>query len=338
QTQSGAAANSRLKTAALNHIEAGSTAKVPSLYDIPSADNGGSMGLRSSASMPLRSGGSSDGRKGSGIRAVLANKFATKKKDLLTSPSLSSKRQQLQLESLIMQSKSTDNLGSGAPTVRGQPVGHPMAFQHVEHLSPTVVGPKMSLINSPDLYKSYTQPAKNASPQQQPSERKSTLRSLNPASLLSKTSKSQLQASSSKTDPSKTVVTVRGKPIGAPTEFQHVEHLNADDIMKNYQVHNQRQQQAAIMSVLYKPSSTGPERSKKLQTAAERKQHTTYRGLPLSGPVTFEHVEHISVKDYKTHIANSKTPEPQDMAPLGASESQSSSNGGASTLDAADDR
>ncbi|KAJ1817247.1 hypothetical protein LPJ56_004110, partial [Coemansia sp. RSA 2599] len=337
QGQSGSAAGGRQNAAALNGLESGSATELPPAYEIPSASNGGSMGLRASASMPLRSSEPSEGRKSTGIRAALVNKFSTKKKELQASPSLSSKRQQLQLESLIMQSKSTDDFGSGAPTVRGHPVGHPMAFQHVEHLSPTVVGPKMSLINSPDLYKSYTQPAKSTPPQQQLSERKSTFRSLNPAALLSKTTKSQSQASSGKTDPSKTVVTVRGKPIGAPTEFQHVEHLSAADIMKNYQVHNQRQQQAEIMSVLYKPSSAGAERAKMFQTASERTQKTTYRGLPLSGPVTFEHVEHISVKDYKMHIANSKTLEPQNVAPMGVSESRGSSSGVASTLSAAED-
>ncbi|KAJ2374719.1 hypothetical protein IW150_002945 [Coemansia sp. RSA 2607] len=310
-------------------FETESTAELPPAYEIPSADNGGAMELRQSASMPLRSSESNESRKTSGIRAALANKFSAKKKDLQSSPSLSSKRQQLQLESLLMQSSSTDDLAGsdGRPTVRGQAVGHPMAFHHVEHLSPTVVGPKMSLINSPELYRSYTQPAKSSAPQQSSSERKSPFRSLNPVSLLAKSSSKALPpAPSGTSDPMKTVVTVRGKPIGAPTEFQHVEHLSASDIMKNYQLLNQRQQQAEIMSVLSQPSTVGgSERNKKHQTLADRTPKTTYRGLPLSGPVTFEHVEHISVKDYKMHVANSHTLEPNGTTAMSNSESNASS-------------
>ncbi|KAJ1723756.1 hypothetical protein LPJ53_001924 [Coemansia erecta] len=319
----------RLNPIMHSSFETGSTTELPPAYEIPSADNGGAMELRQSASMPLRTSESNEGRKSSGIRAALANKFSAKKKDIQSSPSLSSKRQQLQLESLLMQSSSTDDLAGsdGRPTVRGQAVGHPMAFHHVEHLSPTVVGPKMSLINSPDLYRSYTQPAKSTAPQQASSDRKSPFRSLNPVSLLAKSSSKALPpAPSGTSDPMKTVVTVRGKPIGAPTEFQHVEHLSASDVMKNYQLLNQRQQQAEIMSVLSKPGNVGgSERSKKSHTIADRTPKTTYRGLPLSGPVTFEHVEHISVKDYKMHVANSHTLEPNGTTGMSAAGSNASS-------------
>ncbi|KAJ2784398.1 hypothetical protein GGI15_002264 [Coemansia interrupta] len=322
--------NNRLNPIMHSSFETGSTTELPPAYEIPSADNGGAMELRQSASMPLRTSESNEGRKSSGIRAALANKFSAKKKDVQSSPShsLSSKRQQLQLESLLMQSSTDDLAGSdGRPTVRGQAVGHPMAFHHVEHLSPTVIGPKMSLINSPDLYRSYTQPAKSTAPQQLSSDRKSPFRSLNPVSLLAKSaSKALPPAPSGASDPMKTVVTVRGKPIGAPTEFQHVEHLSASDIMKNYQLLNQRQQQAEIMSVLSQPSNAvGSERSKKSQTMADRTPKTTYRGLPLSGPVTFEHVEHISVKDYKMHVANSHTLEPNGTTGMSTVNSNASS-------------
>ncbi|KAJ1941618.1 hypothetical protein GGF37_003470, partial [Kickxella alabastrina] len=220
--------------------------------------------------------------------------------------SVSTKRQQQQLESLMTQIGSTDNLGTEIPMLNGQRVGHPISFHHVEHLSPTVVGPKMALINSPDLYKSYTQPNKGSTFPAAPTERKSPFRSFKSASSLMKLTKSTPQAANVISEPMKSVVTFRGKPIGAPAEFQHVEHLSATDLgVKHYQILNHRQQKADIISVLANPAAVVSERDNLPKTAAEKAQKTTYRGLPLSGPVTFEHVEHISVKDYKTHVANS---------------------------------
>ncbi|KAJ1764408.1 hypothetical protein LPJ74_006650, partial [Coemansia sp. RSA 1843] len=125
-------------------------------YDIPSASNGQPMELRHAASMSVKTSEGNDtihSNKGSGLRAALANKFNGKKiKDFRLSVSVNSKRQQHQLESLMSQSKAAED-GEGAssvPTVRGMPVGHPMSFQHVEHLSPTQVAPKMALINNMD--------------------------------------------------------------------------------------------------------------------------------------------------------------------------------------------
>ncbi|KAJ2723886.1 hypothetical protein GGI07_002349 [Coemansia sp. Benny D115] len=300
----GPAGPSRLNPISHSSFDLDSTSELPPSYEIPSASNGGTMELRQAASMPLRTSESTESRKG--IRAALASRFTAKKKDLHPSPSVNSKRQQLQLESLMTSTKDSDEQGSaGAPTVRGQPVGHPMAFHHVEHLSPTVIGPKMSLINGPELYKSYTQPAKSSAPQA-PEQKSSTFRSFKP-SLFSKSSKAlpAVPTSSSKNDPMKTMVTFRGKPIGAPAEFQHVEHLSASELsVKHYQLLNQRQHQGEIMSVLAKPTTVSTENEKRPKTAADRAQKTTFRGLPLSGPVTFEHVEHISLKDYKTHVAN----------------------------------
>ncbi|KAI9502805.1 hypothetical protein GGI25_002584 [Coemansia spiralis] len=301
-------------------------------YGLPSAGNGQPMELRHAASMPMRGGETynNDMRKTMGLRAALANKFTGKKiKDFRLSVSVSSKRQQHQLESLLSLSKAAEEGGnmSSGPTVRGMPVGHPMSFKHVEHLSPTQVGPKMALFNSQPLPKtSMAKPRGSTSslnlgsnsgnsissgggssiqPASQP-EKRSHFRSLKPASLLTKSSKLSLPGTSnsdSNKQAERRVPTIRGRPIGAPSNFQHVEHLSpAEHGMQQFHLLNHRQQQQDILSVLAQ-SPTGVTKTRpNMRIPESQTEKITYRGLPLSRPLTFEHVEHVSPREYKTRL------------------------------------
>ncbi|KAJ2162629.1 hypothetical protein GGF46_000502 [Coemansia sp. RSA 552] len=284
-------------------------------YGLPSASNGKPLGLRQAAD-----GGPNDdvaapesGRKVSGLRAALASRFAAKKKpkDLRTAASVSSKRQQHQLESLMSQSVVGDNGdGLAGPTVGGQSVGFPMSFHHVEHLSPTEIAPKMPLING-QLHKPAAPTAKGA-----PTERKLSFRNFKPASLLTKPSK-QLSSSSLGDSGKGGGITVRGKPIGAPMGFQHVEHMSPNKYsMEQFHLLNHRQQQSEIVSVLRQNSRKSTSQQQEQQQQQQQQQQPlrsspslnvkpekiTYRGLPLSGPVSFEHVEHMSAQEYRDHM------------------------------------
>ncbi|KAJ2682011.1 hypothetical protein GGH99_004927 [Coemansia sp. RSA 1285] len=324
-------------------------------YDIPSADNGQPMELRHAASMPTRSSDSYDtisSNKSSGLRAALANRFTGKKiKDFRLSVSVSSKRQQHQLESLMSQTKSAEEGGSApmVPTVRGMPVGHPMSFQHVEHLSPTQLAPKMALINSLDSSvkqvssrpklsnssnrslasdvsinsnnnnsngnitnePSESQPPSyqlHVQPPQPPSERRLNFRNLKPASLMTKASKLSLPGiGGTSSDAGKqnvsNVPSIRGKPISGPSNFQHVEHLSPEEhSMQQFHLLNHRQQQQEIMTMLAQsPVGAGKPRSN-TRVQDSKPDKIMYRGLPLSRPLTFEHVEHVSPREYKAHI------------------------------------
>ncbi|KAJ2709718.1 hypothetical protein H4R19_004108, partial [Coemansia spiralis] len=171
-------------------------------YGLPSAANGLPMGQQpaGAASADIDAGRSdggapaAEGRKSGGLRAVLASKFAAKKKpkDLRSAVAASSQRQQHQLESLMSQSGAAGRDSSSGPMVGGRPVGHPMSFQHVEHLSPTDIAPKMPLING-RLYKPAEPPAKTPAP----TERRLKFRSFKPAALLTKPSKASTTSSSS---------------------------------------------------------------------------------------------------------------------------------------------
>ncbi|KAJ2630072.1 hypothetical protein H4R22_002921 [Coemansia sp. RSA 1290] len=258
-------------------------------YGLPSASNG----------LPIKQEGiAPEARKVSGLRAALANKFATKKKskDFRASAAVSSKRQQHQLESLMTQSASGLGETAAGPRVGGQPVGHPMSFQHVEHLSPTQIAPKMPLINNfPDESRAPVSSAKPAN-----SERRLNFRNFKPASLLTKPSK--LSAGSSN-EAKKGPVTLRGKPIGAPSGFQHVDHLSPDEYsMQQFHLLNHRQQQSEIVSVLRQSSQPIEESRKQASSRPDRPEKITFRGLPVSGPVSFDHVEHVSPREYKQHL------------------------------------
>ncbi|KAJ2747990.1 hypothetical protein GGI20_000077 [Coemansia sp. BCRC 34301] len=271
-------------------------------HGLPSADNG-------LPQQQERDTDSGDNRKSTGLRAALASKFTPKKKTKdLSRLSVNTKRQQHQLESLISLSRASDVNEAAGPTVRGQPVGHPMSFQHVEHLSPTIIKPKLALINSPELYKSSTvQPKSNV---KATAEKKSHFRVLKPASLLTKSSKQSLGDSDSASATEPTVRMVGGKPIGAPSGFQHVDHLSPEAYStQQYQLLNHRQQQHEIVSVLSQTNVGGSsERPKTRGMTASNSSlpKIMYRGLPVSGPVTFEHVEHISPKDYQAQFLSAK--------------------------------
>ncbi|KAJ2812610.1 hypothetical protein FBU31_007567, partial [Coemansia sp. 'formosensis'] len=277
-----------------------------SSYGLPSADNG--------QPQQQREGDSGENRKSMGLRAALASKFTPKKKTKdISRLSVNSKRQQHQLESLISLSRASDDNEAAGPTVRGQPVGHPMSFQHVEHLSPTLIKPKLALINSPELYKSNTvQPKSSVTATV---EKKSHFRALKPASLLTKSSKQSLNGNDDASTAESTVRMVGGRPIGAPSGFKHVDHLSPDEYStQQYQLLNHRQQQQEIISVLSHAnvgsvnSGGSAERPKTRGMTGTNKSlpKITYRGLPLSGPVTFEHVEHISPKDYHAQLLSAK--------------------------------
>ncbi|KAJ2737183.1 hypothetical protein IW152_000204 [Coemansia sp. BCRC 34962] len=298
--------------------------------ELPSADNG----------QPQRDSDSNENRKSTGLRAALASKFTPKKKSKdMSRLSVNTKRQQHQLESLISLSRASDDNEALGPTVRGQPVGHPMSFQHVEHLSPTLIKPKLALINSPDLYKSSTTQPKSSLAEAV--EKKSHFRSLKPASLLTKSSKQSLNGSDSASGADSTVRMVGGRPIGAPTGFKHVDHLSPDEYStQQYQLLNHRQQQQEIVSVLSQASvgsgsgsgsggSNGSSERPKTRGMAGPNSSLpkiTYRGLPVSGPITFEHVEHISPKDYHVQLLSSKL---AGVAPSAPAASNSASEPGA---------
>ncbi|KAJ2328694.1 hypothetical protein GGI00_004129, partial [Coemansia sp. RSA 2681] len=277
-------------------------------HGLPSADNGQPQRERDTDS--------NDNRKSTGLRAALASKFTPKKKAKdLSRLSVNTKRQQHQLESLISLSRASDDNEAAGPTVRGQPVGHPMSFQHVEHLSPTIIKPKLALINSPELYKSSTVQPKGSI--KATAEKKSHFRGLKPASLLTKSSKQSLSGGDSVPTTEPAVRMVGGKPIGAPSGFKHVDHLSPDEYStQQYQLLNHRQQQHEIVSVLSQPnignsSSSGGGSGERPKTRGMTASNSslpkiTYRGLPVSGPVTFEHVEHISPKDYHAQLLSAK--------------------------------
>ncbi|KAJ2007132.1 hypothetical protein H4R26_000951 [Coemansia thaxteri] len=280
-------------------------------YGLPSADNGIPPHYQQPQHhhQQQHEADSGDGRKGTGLRAALASKFTPKKKTKeISRLSVNTERQQHQLESLLSLSKVGDGKEAVGPTVRGQPVGHPMSFQHVEHLSPTLIAPKLALINSSQLYKSSTvQPKSSAGV-----EKKSHFLGFKPSSLLTKPSKQSLNAGGSSAPVTESVRTVRGKPIGAPSEFKHVDHLSPDEFStQQYQMLNHRQQQHEIVSVLTQPGGGGAAGERPKTRAATGPSSgslpkITYRGLPLSGPVTFEHVEHISPKDYHAQLLSAK--------------------------------
>ncbi|KAJ2355389.1 hypothetical protein GGF43_002711, partial [Coemansia sp. RSA 2618] len=280
-------------------------------YGLPSAGNGVPLGqgARAEDAAP-------ETRKVSGLRAALASKFAAKKKpkELSMAGAVNSKRQQQQLELLMSQSSLVDGDGVARPTVAGQPVGHPMSFQHVEHLSPREVGPKMPLINglqqaqplppaesqagppSPDPPQPAAAPAKTSGS----SERRLNFRNFKPASLLSKPSKQSIGSS----DSGKAAgPTVRGKPIGAPQGFQHVDHISSEEYsMQQFHLLNHRQQQTEIISVLRQNSVQEGKPRGRTGSTAGRHEKLTFHGLPVSGPVSFEHVEHVSADEYKLHL------------------------------------
>ncbi|KAJ2463612.1 hypothetical protein GGI03_003733 [Coemansia sp. RSA 2337] len=299
-----------------------------SSYGLPSADNG-----QPQQQQQQRDVDSGENRKSMGLRAALASKFTPKKKTKdISRLSVNTKRQQHQLESLISLSRASDDREALGPTVRGQPVGHPMSFQHVEHLSPTLIKPKLALINSPDLYKSSTVQPKSSLTATV--EKKSHFRALKPASLLTKSSKQSLNSSDSASTAESTVRMVGGRPIGAPSGFKHVDHLSPDEYStQQYQLLNHRQQQQEIVSVLSHAnvgsgnsgSGNGGERPKTRGMTASNSSLSkiTYRGLPLSGPVTFEHVEHISPKDYHAQLLSAKLAGVAPSAPPAAAVSES---------------
>ncbi|KAJ2764652.1 hypothetical protein IWQ57_005086, partial [Coemansia nantahalensis] len=279
-----------------NDSDDGAGAGMP--YGLPSAANGLPMGL------PAGAAGADDGsaptpvgRKGSGLRAALASKFAAKKKpkDLRAAVVVSTKRQQHQLESLMSQSGAAGRDTPSTPMVGGQPVGHPMSFQHVEHLSPTDIAPKMPLINS-QLQKAAEAPAKGPAP----SERRLKFRNFKPAALLTKPPKPPAASASAGKRPA----TVRGKAIGAPIGFQHVDHLSPTEYsMQQFHLLNHRQQQSEIVSVLRQNSeSSGEQQRRRAPSLSDRPDKITFRGLPVSGPVSFEHVEHVSPREYRRHM------------------------------------
>ncbi|KAJ2550858.1 hypothetical protein EV175_003909 [Coemansia sp. RSA 1933] len=348
-------------------------------YDIPSASNGQPMELRHTASMPVKASEGSDtihSNKGSGLRAVLANKFTGKKiRDFRMSVSVSSKRQQHQLESLMSQSSAAEDGGgmSSVPTVRGMPVGHPMSFQHVEHLSPTQVAPKMALINSMDITPSKQAPGRpklsnsstkslgsdsnnsngssqrqQSSPQlgsqqsheqlhsqeqqdlpayqlhakspQPQSERRLNFRNLKPTALMTKASKlslpgissisnsisngisTSISGSASKQNVS-SVPTIRGKPISGPSNFQHVEHLSPEEhSTQQFHLLNHRQQQQEILSMISQSPTAASKVRSNTRGPENKPEKIMFRGLPLSRPLTFEHVEHVSPREYKAHM------------------------------------
>ncbi|KAJ2852580.1 hypothetical protein IWW36_000209 [Coemansia brasiliensis] len=261
-------------------------------YGLPSASNGLPM-EQEEAALP-------EARKVSGLRAALVNKFAAKKKskEFRTSAAVSTKRQQHQLESLMTQSAGGLGDSAAGPRVGGQPVGHPMSFQHVEHLSPTQIAPKMPLINNfPGESRAPVSSAKPAN-----SERRLNFRNFKPASLLTKPSKLSIGSSSSN-EAKKGPVTLRGKPIGAPSGFQHVDHLSPDEYsMQQFHLLNHRQQQNEIVSVLRQNSQAADESRKQAAPRPDRPEKITFRGLPVSGPVSFDHVEHVSPREYKQHL------------------------------------
>ncbi|KAJ1798119.1 hypothetical protein LPJ59_002707 [Coemansia sp. RSA 2399] len=360
-------------------------------YDIPSASNGQPMELRHAASMPIKAGDGPDAihsNKGSGLRAALANKFTGKKiKDFRLSVSVSSKRQQHQLESLMSQSNGAEDGGgmSSVPMVRGMPVGHPMSFQHVEHLSPTQVAPKMALINSmdhsakqapgraklssssisrrslagdgnnsngslqrqqsPQLKPQLSQQPQEQQQEQQPAyqihskspqplpEKRLNFRSLKPAALMTKASKLSLPGISSISNGISTsisggtnkqnvpsVPTIRGKPISGPSNFQHVEHLSPEEhSTQQFHLLNHRQQQQEILSMIAQsPTGVSKARSNTRGPDANKPEKIMFRGLPLSRPLTFEHVEHVSPREYKAHMETKELVE-VDSAATGVS-------------------
>ncbi|KAJ2783470.1 hypothetical protein H4R18_001679 [Coemansia javaensis] len=278
-------------------------------YGLPSAANGRPLGLRSTPSFPGREAGHlGEQRKASGLRAALASKFAAKKKpkDLRASVAVNTKRQQHQLESLLSQSEGGGRDSSSGPMVGGQPVGHPMSFQHVEHLSPTDVGPKMPLING-CLERAALEAPAAAKGAAAPSERRLKFRNFKPAALLTKSSKASIGSGSSGDGDKPAGLTVRGKPIGAPMGFHHVEHMSPTEYsMQQFHLLNHRQQQAEIVSVLRQNSQSSGERPRtrapSVGARRDRRDKVTLRGLPVSGPVSFEHVEHVSPRDYRRHI------------------------------------
>ncbi|KAJ2079328.1 hypothetical protein H4R24_003860 [Coemansia sp. RSA 988] len=280
-------------------------------YGMPSAINGRPLEHRHTAptSQDVRvsdTDATPEGRKASGLRAALASKFAAKKKpkDFRTTVAVNSKRQQHQLESLMSQDRGDSGKSSLGPMVGGKPVGHPMSFHHVEHLSPTEIAPKMPLINGlQQLNKPMEMPTKVAPT----SERRLKFRNFKPASLLTKPSKASLgdSASINAGNGAKGAVTLRGKPIGAPSGFHHVEHMSPTEYsMQQYHLFNHRQQQTEIVSVLQQNNSQAGSNNERRRapSAAAKNEKITYRGLPLSGPVTFEHVEHMSPNEYKSHL------------------------------------
>ncbi|KAJ2848599.1 hypothetical protein GGI22_005700, partial [Coemansia erecta] len=247
-----------------------------------------------------------------------------------------------------------------------------MSFQHVEHLSPTQVAPKMNLINSMDssakqapgraklsssgsrrslasdsnnsnasLQRQQSPQLKPQLPQehqqeqqqeQQPayqvhskspqplSEKRLNFRSLKPAALMTKASKLSLPGISSISNGISTsisggtskqnvpsvssVPTIRGKPISGPSNFQHVEHLSPEEhSTQQFHLLNHRQQQQEIMSMIAQsPTGTGKVRSNTRGPEAKKPEKIMFRGLPLSRPLTFEHVEHVSPREYKAHM------------------------------------
>ncbi|KAJ1728800.1 hypothetical protein LPJ61_003846 [Coemansia biformis] len=275
-------------------------------YGLPSAANG----LPSVADTTRGSGedaAAPEGRKGGGLRAALASKFAAKKKpkDLRATTAVSTKRQQHQLESLMSLSGAAGRDTSSGPMVGGQPVGHPMSFQHVEHLSPTDIAPKMPLINR-RLHKAAEAPAKGPAPP----ERRLKFRNFKPAALLTKPSKASVGSAGSGNagDADKgAAVMVRGKPIGAPVGFQHVDHLSPTEYsMQQFHLLNHRQQQSEIVSVLRQNSESSSElQRRRAPSLVDKHDKITFRGLPVSGPVSFAHVEHVSPREYQRHLGDS---------------------------------
>ncbi|KAJ2481754.1 hypothetical protein IWW56_001563 [Coemansia sp. RSA 2131] len=280
-------------------------------YGLPSAGNGVPLGQ--GARDGDADAAAHEGRKVSGLRAALVSKFAAKKKpkELSMSGVVNSKRHQQQLESLMSQSVTSLGESGGGPTVGGQTVGHPMSFQHVEHLSPTQVAPKMPLINGTQQAQATTPPSQSldepAAPKPVAPERRLNFRNFKPTSLLTRPSKLSIGSSGS-SDSGHVGVTLRGKPIGAPQGFQHVDHISSEEYgMQQFHLLNHRQQQSEIVSVLRQNSlntqggSDAPSRGRTASLAA-RHEKLTFHGLPVSGPVSFEHVEHVSADEYKQHL------------------------------------
>ncbi|KAJ2455306.1 hypothetical protein EV183_000842 [Coemansia sp. RSA 2336] len=293
-------------------------------YGLPSANNG--LPIKQDEIVP-------EARKVSGLRAALANKFAAKKKskDFRASAAVSSKRQQHQLESLMTQSAAGLGETAAGPKVGGQPVGHPMSFQHVEHLSPTQIAPKMPLINNfPSDSRAPVSSAKPAN-----SERRLNFRNFKPASLLTKPSKLSLGSSN---EAKKGPVTLRGKPIGAPSGFQHVDHLSPDEYsMQQFHLLNHRQQQSEIVSVLRQNSQPVEESRKQAPARPNRPEKITFRGLPVSGPVSFDHVEHVSPREYKQHLEETMLRSTVAVATANVDTLLPDEPGAASTAESADE-
>ncbi|KAI8324657.1 hypothetical protein GQ54DRAFT_302458 [Martensiomyces pterosporus] len=210
-------------------------------------------------------------------------------------------------------------------TVRGLPVSDPMEFEHIEHFSPTEYTLKQYQRARPGqqpvqyqhqqpLQPQYQQPIQHQyqqqiqhqyqhqyqhqqhqqhqyqqqqahpPPQQQQLPPQSQFTQLNVISTPNRANKLG--------DKAQRVPTVRGLAVGQPMDFRHVEHLSpTDHSILQYQDLNHNQQVKEMVSVATVPNVT-----------SDKMRGGTVRGLPVSGPVSFTHVKHVSQSEYKTQI------------------------------------